>query len=84
MAPVAFISSPPRSISPAEHRQLVASTPVSFNDIPPVLRHKEESVAITLDPPLEGFSAEDCGKGILYVTERYCLQLSTWHFSHLF
>lgn len=73
MAPIVFISSPPRSISPAEHRQLVTSTPSSFNDIPPILHHKEDSVAVSLDPPLEGFSTEDGARGILYVTERYLI-----------
>lgn len=75
MAPIALISSPPRLITPAEHRQLVASTPASFNDIPPVLHHKQESVAVSLDPPIEGFSPDDCAKGTLYVTERYHIHL---------
>lgn len=85
MAPITIISSPPRSVTAAEHRQLIASTPASFSDIPPVLRHKEESVAVSLDPPLEGFSPEDSAKGTLYVTERYCVQLlSLWYFISFF
>ncbi|KAF8515383.1 regulator of volume decrease after cellular swelling-domain-containing protein [Hysterangium stoloniferum] len=67
--PVVLILLPPRSISPAEHHQLVASTPASFSDIPPILRHKEENVSVSLDPLLEGFEAEDGAKGTLYVTE---------------
>ncbi|KAF8588896.1 hypothetical protein K439DRAFT_1645316 [Ramaria rubella] len=76
MAPVTLISSPPRSISPAEHRQLIASTPASFDDIPPVLRHKEEGAAVSFDPPLEGFSTEDGARGTLYVTESVLAFLS--------
>lgn len=60
----------PTYISPDEHKELVASTPASFNDIPPVLRHKEDNVSITLDPALPEFSTEDCANGTLYVIER--------------
>ena len=70
MSPVTLITEAPRSVSPAEHRQLVASTPASFSDIPPVLRHKEEGVTVTLDPPVEGFSTADGAKGTLYIIER--------------
>jgi len=69
MSPVVLITEPPRSVSPAEHRQLIASTPASFSDIPPVLRHKEEGLSVVLDPPLEGFSADDALKGTLYIIE---------------
>lgn len=72
MAPAAVpVTALPTFVSPEEHRNLVASTPASFNDIPPVLRHKEENVSVTLDPPLPEFSAEDCANGTLYVIERY-------------
>ena len=37
----------------------------------PVLRHKEDNVSVTLDPPLDGFSAQDAANGSLYVIERY-------------
>ena len=71
MAPFTFITELPAHISPAEHKNIVASTPSSFASIPPVLRHKEENVSVTIDPPLEGFPAEDLTSGTLYVIERY-------------
>jgi chloride channel, nucleotide-sensitive, 1A len=70
MPAVTLITSTPTYVSPEEHRDLVGSTPSSFNDIPPVLRHKQENVKVTLDPPVEDFSDEDGAKGILYVLER--------------
>ncbi|KAF8907369.1 regulator of volume decrease after cellular swelling-domain-containing protein, partial [Gymnopilus junonius] len=57
----------PRYDSPEEHAILVGSTPNSFSDIPPVIRHKEENVTISLDPPHEGFTNENALKGTLYV-----------------
>lgn len=36
-----------------------------------MLRHREDDVAITLEPALEGFTSEDLAKGTLYVIERY-------------
>lgn len=86
---VVLIDALPKYISAEEHRNLVASTPASFSDIPPVLRHKEDNVSITLDPPLDTFSAEDAANGSLYVIERYAKtvdQTSELHsslFSHL-
>lgn len=72
MAPAIIpIDTLPTYISPEQHRELIASTPASFNDIPTVLRHKEENVSITIDPALPEFSAEDCANGALYVIERY-------------
>jgi chloride channel, nucleotide-sensitive, 1A len=71
MTPVILrIDTLPTFTSPDEHKNLVASTPASFSDIPPVLRYKEENVAVSLEPPLAEFSAEDCAKGTLYVIER--------------
>lgn len=75
MPAATLITAVPTSISPQEHRALVASTPASFNDIPPILRHKEENVSVTLDPPLEGFAASDGAQGTLYVIERYLFVL---------
>ncbi|KAI0806031.1 regulator of volume decrease after cellular swelling-domain-containing protein [Irpex lacteus] len=69
MAPIFIINELPKFISPDEHKTLIASTPASFSDIPPVLRHQEEDVSITLEPPLEGFSTEEATKGTLYVIE---------------
>ena len=60
MAPaVVPITAIPTFVSPDEHKNIVASTPASFSDIPPVLRHKEENVTVTLEPALEEFSAEE-------------------------
>ena len=72
MSPIVLITEPPRFVTPEDHRQLITSTPASFDDIPPVLRHKEDGLTVALDPPLEGFSVEDA-KGTLYITERYAL-----------
>ncbi|KAL0954702.1 hypothetical protein HGRIS_003651 [Hohenbuehelia grisea] len=69
MPAATLIDSLPASISPEEHKVLVGSTPVSFSDIPPVLRHKEENVAIAFDPPVDGFTTENPAKGTLYVIE---------------
>ena len=74
MAPaIIAIDALPTYISPEQHRELVASTPASFNDIPTVLRHKEQNVSITIDPVLPEFSSEDCANGTLYVIERCVL-----------
>lgn len=73
MAPIVIIDSLPKFISQEEHKTAIASTPASFSDIPPVLRHQEDNVSINLDPPLEGFGADECAKGTLYVIERYAL-----------
>jgi nucleotide-sensitive chloride channel 1A len=70
MPATTLITSLPTFISPEEHKSLVGSTPVSFNDIPPKLCHKEDNVSVTLDPPLENFTAEDAAQGSLYVIER--------------
>lgn len=75
MAPIVVIDALPKFTTPEEHRSLVASTPASFSDIPPVLRHKEDNVSITLDPTLDSFSTEDCASGTLYVLER-CVELA--------
>ncbi|CAL1715951.1 unnamed protein product [Somion occarium] len=77
MAPFTLISTIPTYITPEQHREVIASTPASFTDIPPVLHHKEENVSITIDPPLEGFSAEDCANGTLYVIESVLIFMSS-------
>ena len=64
------ITSLPHFITKDEHTTLVGSTPNSFNDIPPVIRHKEENVSISLDPPLEGFSSTSEAQGTLYILTR--------------
>ena len=67
MPSVNLVSAVPTFVSLEEHKTLVASTPASFNDIPPVLRHKEDNVVVTLNPPLDGF---DGVTGTLYVLTR--------------
>lgn len=78
MAPFTLIAELPAHISPEEHKNIVASTPSSFASIPPVLRHKEENVSVTIDPPLEGFPSEDLANGTLYVIERCVQYMSGW------
>jgi len=63
------ITAVPDFISPEEHRDILASTPSSFSDIRPVLRHKQEHVSVTLDPPLDGFTPADGANGVLYIIE---------------
>lgn len=64
------INALPTYSSPEEYQSIVASTPRSFSDIPPVLRHKEENVTVAIDPPLSpGLSGDDL-KGTLYVLTR--------------
>ena len=76
MAPAIIpVDALPTYISPEEHKELVASTPASFNDIPTVLRLKEENISITLDPAIPEFGTEECANGTLYVLERYFIVL---------
>ncbi|TFY76150.1 hypothetical protein EWM64_g7861 [Hericium alpestre] len=77
MPAVTLISSVPHYISPDEHKTLTGTTPASFRDIPPVLRHQEENVSVAFDPPLEGFSAADCAQGTLYVIESALVFMSS-------
>ena len=70
MVSTTLISSVPQYVSVEEHRNIVGSTPASFSDIPPVLRHKEDNVRVTLDPPLESFAEQHCANGTLFVIER--------------
>lgn len=71
MPAVNLISILPSFTSLEEHKNLLASTPNSFQDIPPVLRHREDHASIALDPALEGFSVEEAAQGTLYVLTRY-------------
>lgn len=77
MPPVVVVDALPTFVSPDIHKDMVASTPASFNDIPPVLRHKEENVSIKLDPVLPQFTADDCANGSLYVIERFVDTVTT-------
>lgn len=73
MSSVTLIDALPKFITPDEHRELTGTTPASFSDIPPVLRHKEDIASARFDPPVEGFTQEDGTKGTLYVIERCVL-----------
>ncbi|KAJ7116350.1 regulator of volume decrease after cellular swelling-domain-containing protein [Mycena epipterygia] len=77
MPSATLITSIPTFVSREEHTTIAAETPVSFTDIPPVLRHKEENVSATLDPPLDGFSAQDSVQGTLYIIESVLVFMST-------
>ena len=63
------ITSVPSYVLQEEHASIVASTPPSFNQIPPVVKHKEDNVTITVDPPIQGFSDPEL-KGTLYILTR--------------
>jgi nucleotide-sensitive chloride channel 1A len=75
MPAVTFIDAIPNHISEEDHRTLTGATPASFADIPPVLRHKVNDVAVAFDPPLDGFSGEDSARGTLYIIERCVLHI---------
>lgn len=77
MAPVVVVDALPAYVSPDVHKEMVASTPASFSDIPPVLRHKEDNVSVKLDPALPEFTAEDCANGSLYVIENLLIFMSS-------
>lgn len=63
---ITSLTSPPPALSQAELVEISASTPSTFEGIAPILRHKQEEVEVTVDPPFESFSG---GKGTLYITE---------------
>ncbi|RDB29459.1 Methylosome subunit pICln [Hypsizygus marmoreus] len=77
MPAVTLINALPNFVSPEEHRVLAASTPTSFNDIPPVLRHQEPNVAIKLDPAVDGFTDADAAQGTLFVLTSVLAFMST-------
>ncbi|KAG2076562.1 hypothetical protein BDR04DRAFT_1089720 [Suillus decipiens] len=77
MGSTTLISSIPQYVSAEEHRNIIGSTPTSFNDIPPVLRHKEDNVRVMLDPPLHTFTEQDCANGTLFVIESALVFMSS-------
>ncbi|KAF9493399.1 hypothetical protein BDN71DRAFT_1395091 [Pleurotus eryngii] len=70
------ISTLPKFVSLDEHKVLVSTTPASFSDIPPILRHKQEHVKLALHPPLDAFPASECESGTLYVIESVLVFMS--------
>lgn len=64
------LTSPPPSLSLEDLNQISASTPSSFEGIPPLLRHFEDNVEFFVDPPFEGVGGEGAGSlGGLCITE---------------
>lgn len=73
MPAITLIDVVPPFVSQEEYNTLIASTPNSFNDLPTVLKHREDDVAVKIEPALESFSEEDAAKGTLYVLTRCIL-----------
>lgn len=71
MPAVTIITAQPLSITPEEYNEASQTTPLSFSDIPPVLRLKAENIRISFKPSLTDLSEEELSKGTLYVIERY-------------
>ncbi|KAF5359136.1 hypothetical protein D9756_003295 [Leucocoprinus leucothites] len=71
------INTLPAYVSQEEYASIVASTPTSFNDIPAVIKHKEDNVTIAVDPPIPDFSGDEL-KGTLYILTR-----RVFHFIYL-
>ncbi|KAG8810494.1 hypothetical protein FRC19_004520 [Serendipita sp. 401] len=67
MPGISIITALPHFVTQEEHRELTSSTPASFSELPAVLYHQESNSSITLDPPLDGFSTQDCSSGTAYV-----------------
>ena len=70
MSAIQIIFEPPKFVCAEEHRRFVETTPASFGDIPPVLRHRQDGIKIEFDPPTEGLSADELSNGTLYLVER--------------
>ncbi|GAA6017530.1 hypothetical protein JCM10207_008258 [Rhodosporidiobolus poonsookiae] len=67
--PVTLLTAPPPALTQDELSSLSSSTPHSFDGIPPLLRHHEQSgVRVRVDPPTQGFDGEGL-EGGLWVTE---------------
>ena len=75
MSAIQVIFEPPKFVYPEEHRRFVQTTPASFGDIPPVLRHQQDGIKVEFDPPLEGLSTDHLSSGTLYLVERCVLPL---------
>lgn len=71
MPAITLVVAVPPFVSQEEYNTLIASTPNSFNDLPAVLKHKEDDVSVKIDPSLQGFSEEDAAKGTLYLLTRH-------------
>ncbi|KAJ7091952.1 regulator of volume decrease after cellular swelling-domain-containing protein [Mycena belliarum] len=69
MPAITLIDCVPPFVSREKHAEIVAQTPSSFADIPPVLQLKDDDVSVIFDPPFDGFSTEDGALGTLFVVE---------------
>ncbi|KAJ2914071.1 hypothetical protein MD484_g6338, partial [Candolleomyces efflorescens] len=67
MPAVTLVDTIPAFVTQEEYSSLSASTPNSFNDLPAILKYKQENVSVDIQPPVDGFSNEDSASGILYV-----------------
>lgn len=77
MPGISTITSLPNFVTLEQHRELTSSTPSSFAELPAILYHEEPNAAITLDPPLDGFSPEDCASGTVYLLSSVLIFMST-------
>ncbi|PVF95935.1 hypothetical protein CPB86DRAFT_787487 [Serendipita vermifera] len=68
MGGISIITALPTFVTQEQHRELTSSTPASFAHLPTsVLYHLQQPASITLEPPIEGFTASDCSNGTLYI-----------------
>ncbi|KAM0754202.1 hypothetical protein T439DRAFT_323077 [Meredithblackwellia eburnea MCA 4105] len=63
---ITILTTSPPVLTSEELNTLSQSTPSTFNDIPPLLRHQQEAVTVSIDPPFQDYAG---GKGTLFVTE---------------
>lgn len=80
MPAVTVIDALPRFVTPQEHAEIVSRTPESFASIPSVLRHKQDNVTVSLDPPIAEFN--DDNKGSIYVVERLAKNILLLYETH--
>lgn len=74
---ISIISSLPIFISEEEHRTRTSSTPESFADIPPVLKHQQRDVTVKFDPPIQELSPDELKGGTLYVVESLMIYMAS-------
>jgi len=70
MPGISLITALPNFVTLEQHQELTSLTPSSFAELPAILYHEERNVSITLDPPLDGISPEDCASGTVYILSR--------------
>lgn len=70
---ISLLSATPSVLTDAQLAELSHSTPATFEGIPPLLRHLELNVALTVEPAYEGYAG---GSGTLSITEE-CVWLGS-------